>query len=543
MKSNNDILLQILTKIAEMKDPSDLRTSKVLSKNPSLEGKTFSKSELILAYKSLLGEGVKRDLVKEKQVFEALKMKKVRTLSGVTPVTVLTKPFPCPGKCIYCPNDAKMPKSYLSSEPGAQRAFNNKFDPYLQLFNRLVAYRNIGHPTDKVELIVLGGTWSYYPKSYQVWFIKRCFDALNNFHPDKADYAKRVSKEKVCSWTCLFRVQRKNESAKSRCVGLVLETRPDFVNQKEVVTLRKLGATKIQIGVQSLNEKVLKVNKRGHGVDSTARAFKLLRQAGFKIHVHWMPNLLGSTPQKDIEDYEKLFTDIRFKPDEIKIYPCSLIAGTGLIKYYEERMWKPYTEKQLISVLKKCVESTPRWCRITRMVRDISSADIVVGNKKSNIRQVVERELEKSGKKINEIRYREIKGEKVTFSDLKLVRNTYETSVSEELFLEYVTHQDKIVGFMRLSIPKAKNPIEELGNSSIIREVHVYGQTLDIGLEESGSSQHIGIGKKLIDKAKDITKDEGLGKVSVISSVGTRAYYEKLGFGKGVLYQNCPKRF
>lgn len=539
MKSNNDILLQILIKIAEMKNPSDFDISKILVKNASVEGKTFSKSQLISAYKSfLLSKSIKHTALKEKQMLELLKMKKVRTLSGVTPVTVLTKPFPCPGKCIYCPNDIKMPKSYLSSEPGAQRAFANKFDPYLQLFNRLVVYRNIGHPTGKVELIVLGGTWSYYPKNYQVWFIKRCFDALNKFNSEKSDYISEVIKEEKCTWGSLFKVQKKNESAKSRCVGLVLETRPDFITKDEVLNLRKLGATKIQIGIQTLNNEVLKLNKRGHSLNDTVKAFKLLRQAGFKIHIHWMPNLLGSTPKKDIDDYQKLFSDIRFKPDEIKIYPCSLIKGTELVNYYERKVWKPYTEKQLMRVLKKCVEITPRWCRITRIVRDISSEDIVVGNKKSNIRQNVEEELIKSGKKINEIRYREIKSEKVSFSELKLIISTYDTQVSTEFFLEYITNKDKIVGFLRLSIPNIKNSVDELKNSAIIREIHVYGQTLNIGKEEVGRSQHIGIGKKLIDKAKEVTKDCEIKRISVISSIGTKLYYKKLGFKDGFLYQH-----
>lgn len=539
MKSNNDILLQILLKIAEMKNPSDFDISKILIKNPSFERKTFSKSELISAYRSfLLSKKLKHTVFKQKQMFERLRMKKVRTLSGVTPVTVLTKPFPCPGRCIYCPTDIKMPKSYLSSEPGAQRAFSNKFDPYLQVFNRLAAYRNIGHPTDKVELIVLGGTWSYYPKNYQVWFIKRCFDALNKFDSEKSNYVSKIAKEKRCKWERLFKAQKKNESAKSRCVGLVLETRPDFVTKNEIINLRKLGATKIQIGVQSLDPIVLKLIKRGHNLNDTVNAFKLLRQAGFKIHIHWMPNLLGSTPKKDVADYKNLFSDVRFKPDEVKIYPCSLITGTKLMTYYKRKMWKPYTEKQLMRVLEKCVELTPRWCRITRMVRDISSEDIVVGNKKSNIRQNVEAQLIKSGKKINEMRFREIKNEKVSLSKLKLMVTEYETQVSEEFFIEYTAHEDKIVGFLRLSVPKIKYLIDELRDSAIIREVHVYGKTLDVGKEETGRSQHIGIGTKLINKAKEITKNRALSKISVISSIGTKTYYKKLGFKKGLLYQH-----
>lgn len=538
MKTNNDILLQILIKIACKDKPSDTDISKILTKNPSIDRHTFLKSQLLSSYRSFLLEKViKHSPIKEKEMLEALKMKRTRTLSGVTPVTVLTKPFPCPGRCIYCPDDLKMPKSYLSTEPGAQRALSNKFDPYLQVFNRLVAYNKIGHPTDKIELIVLGGTWSYYPKNYQIWFIKKCFDALNDFNPTLSGYIDKIANQRKCTWKDLNIAQKKNESTKSRCVGLVLETRPDFVNILEIRNLRKFGATKIQVGVQSLDSTVLKVNKRGHGIRETENAFKLLRQAGFKIHVHWMPNLLGSTPKSDIKDYQKLFHDKRFKPDEIKIYPCSLLKDTGLVPYYKKKIWKPYTKRQLMYVLKKCMVLTPRWCRITRMVRDISSADIIAGNKKSNIRQDVELELVKSGAKISEIRYREVRGVKVNLPELDLKVTKYETSVSKEFFLEYVTDKDKIVGFLRLSLPITENPIRELKSSAIIREVHVYGQSLSIGNNEVGKSQHIGIGTKLIEKAKEIAIQHGFNKMSVISSIGTKSYYKKLGFNNGQLYQ------
>lgn len=532
MKNNKDILLQIITKIAEMENPLESGVSRVISQNPSVEGKTFSKAQVIDAYNR-----VKKDLnhpiLKEKKLLNALKMKKVRTMSGVTPVAVLTKPFPCPGNCIYCPNDPQMPKSYLSAEPGAQRALQNAFDPYLQVFNRLVAYKNIGHPTDKVELIVLGGTWSFYPEKYQIWFIKRAFDAMNDFNPQKKNNYLETSfatNEKITSWKTLFAVQKKNETAKSRCVGLVLETRPDHISEEEVRRLRKLGATKIQLGVQSLSDEVLKLNKRGHGVKETKKAFEILRSAGFKIHAHWMPNLYGSNPKKDFEDFKKLFTDESLRPDELKIYPCSLIKDTKLFDLYKKKKWKPYTEKQLFNILEKCVTFTPRYCRLSRVVRDISSDDIMAGNKKSNFRQMVERSLRDKNIKISEIRSREIKDEKVSFSELSLNMYPYETSNSTEYFLEYVTKEDKLVGFLRLSLPLKRSFVEEIADSAVIREVHVYGEVVGIGKEERGVAQHIGIGSELIKKAEEIAKEQYFGKISVISSIGTRNYYKKKGY-------------
>ncbi|MFZ2663978.1 MAG: tRNA uridine(34) 5-carboxymethylaminomethyl modification radical SAM/GNAT enzyme Elp3 [Patescibacteria group bacterium] len=538
-KTNKDILLQIVKEILSLKNPSEQDISKIMCKHPSVETTMFSKSQIINLFKHYKKE-LNLSNTNEKYFLSLIRMKKVRTLSGVTPVMVLTKPYPCPGNCIYCPNDPNMPKSYISSEPGAQRAYSNKFDPYLQVFNRLVAYKNIGHSTDKVELIILGGTWSYYPKSYQIWFIKRCFDAMNDFTSKSTKYITKSLLDKKCSWKSLMNAQKENETAKTRCVGLVVETRPDYITKDEVIKLRKLGATKVQIGVQSLNNSVLKLNNRGHNVESTANAFKLLRMGGFKIHAHWMPNLLGSDPKEDISDFKKLFSDKRFKPDELKIYPCSLIQNTKLFDYYNKGKWKPYTEKQTLNVLTKCFLLTPRYCRITRVIRDISSEDIFAGNKKSNFRQIVEKSIEESGKRIVEIRSREIKNEEINHQDLVLNITSYDTSSSTEYFLEYITKGDKIVGFLRLSLPRSNisNFIKELNNSAIIREVHVYGQTLGIGDEEKGKAQHSGLGKRLIQKAIEISKDNKYSRLSVISSVGTRLYYRNNGFKDGVLYQH-----
>ncbi len=537
-QSNNAILLQIIDKIANLKVVSDNSVSRIIAKNPSVDSITISKSQILGAYYKHKNK-INLTNQQEKRLLEGLKMKKIRTMSGVTPVAILTKPFPCPGNCVYCPNDPRMPKSYLSAEPGAQRALQNVFDPYLQVYNRLLAYKNIGHPTDKVELIVLGGTWSFYPQNYQIWFIKRAFDAMNDFSQSSDKYLdiSKVLREQKTTWENLFSAQKINEKANSRCVGLVLETRPDYIDEKEALKLRKFGCTKVQIGVQSLDDKVLCLNKRGHKVKDTKKAFEILRSAGFKIHAHWMPNLYGSTPKKDIEDYKKLFSNPSFCPDELKIYPCSLINDTELYRLYKNKKWKPYTEKQLIKVLAKCFEMTPRYCRLSRVIRDISSDDIVAGNKKTNFRQIVDDYLSNSDVKVSEIRRREIKNENVLFSDLQLKSTSYKTSNSREFFLEYVNQEDRIVGFLRLSLPKGENFIKELKDSALIREVHVYGESVKIGKKGAGKPQHLGIGSMLIKKAESLSSENDFNKISVISSIGTREYYSKRGYKLGNLYQ------
>ena len=543
-----------------------------LAKNPNLKARqiskilvTVSKGKILQAFNDLEKNGeIKLTATQRKNFLNNITMKKIRTLSGVTTVTVLTKPFACPGKCIFCPNDVRMPKSYISSEPGAQRAESNHFDPYKQTFNRLLAIEKIGHPTDKIELIVLGGTWTAYPEKYQIWFIKRCFDAMNEFvgghkpavvfKPIESIQTNAVkNKDNVINynlsvsliqktresavWKQLFEAHTKNINAQTRCVGLVIETRPDEITQKEVTRIRRLGATKVQIGVQSLNDKILKMNKRGHSVAQTAKAFRLLRQAGFKIHAHYMPNLYGSTPSEDIKDFAKLFEDKRYRPDELKIYPCSLIEGTELMTYYKSKQWKTHSKKDLLHVLSECMIKVPGYCRVTRMIRDIPSQEIVDGNKITNFRQNVEEYLKEQNINLEEIRSREVKDEPVRPEDLEIKDIFYQTESSDEHFLQFVTASNKIAGFLRLSFPKSKAFIKELINSAIIREVHIYGNSLQYGDTKDGVAQHSGLGTLLIKRAIEIAKSKNTKKLAVISSIGTRKYYGKFGFKQKELYQ------
>jgi elongator complex protein 3 len=516
INEHREVLLRLLAYLSELQSPNQEQLTKALRKFPKKDG-YFKKTDIYEAFRVLTHyPGIKPP---SKALKQLLQVKPIRTLSGVTPVTVLTKPYPCPGECIFCPSDVRMPKSYLSLEPGAQRAASNHFDPYLQVINRLSAFKAMGHIYDKTELLVLGGTWSVYPLNYRIWFIKRLFEALNDFGDGKDQSAEILSKkvlnlpavdsgsgqttvnpkqfssynhavsslyskdplEQQATWDELEKEQQKNQQAIIRCVGLVLETRPDYVTVNEATNLRRLGATKIQVGIQTLQDQVLHKNKRGHTSKQAAQAMALLRSFGFKLHIHWMPNLYGSTPMLDKKDYLRLFTDKRYRPDEIKIYPCSLIEGTELMDRYQEASWRPYTHQELLDVVSFALVNTPRYCRITRVVRDIPSNDIVTGNKFTNFRQMAEAQVIKEHTVLREIRSREIRGQVINHDKLLLKKTTYLTSIGKETFLEYCTATDHIVGFLRLSLPSEPSPHEELQNSAIIREVHVYGQAISLG--------------------------------------------------------------
>jgi len=519
-----------------------------------------------------------------------IRLKPMRSLSGVQTVSVLTKPFPCPGQCIFCPNDIRMPKSYIASEPGAQRAERNSFDPYLQTYSRLEALRNMGHEPSKIEIIVLGGTWSYYPESYQIWFIHECFRALNDFADgidereslrelirnsvhslhrsenrvvdsqeiaiDGLDLAQKynqvVSKHYLepeirseggllvrreqKSWEELELQQERNVHSKCKNVGLTIETRPDNISEAEVIRIRRLGCTRAQIGFQSLSDEVLSLNKRGHDVGATRRAVKLLRQAGFKIHAHWMPNLYGSDLEKDKAEYLQLFSDPDFMPDELKIYPCALIPSAELMQYYERGEWQAYTQEQLEDLIAFCLTNTPEWVRLTRVIRDIPSTETHLDSFKTNLRQIVQQRLEKNRVEQRDIRSREI-GKQNPKLPIQLVSQGYKTSSSQEYFLQHTDANNRILGFLRLSLPLTESYVPELEKNAIIRELHVYGQVEALGQDGEGQTQHRGLGKQLLLAAEKLAKEEGYESISVISAIGTREYYEKQGFTLGKWYQ------
>lgn len=480
----------------------------------------IARGRVIWAYRRLVHEGV---LPFDRLVFERLRLKPVRTISGVAPVAVMTRPHPCPGRCIFCPDAEGFPKSYLPDEPGARRGWMARFDPFEQTRMRLRALDSIGHATDKVELIILGGTWSAYPRDYQEWFIRRCLDALNG-----------------CASVTLPAAQQMNETAEHRNVGLVIETRPDMITLDEVRWLRWLGVTKVQVGAQSLDDVILALNHRGHTLTETQRACRLLRLAGFKLHLHWMPNLLGATPQSDRADFARLWSDPALRPDELKLYPCSLLKGTELYRRWQQGEYYPYSDEELVGLLAECKATIPPYCRVNRVMRDIPVHYIVAGSKLSHLRQVVQREMKRRGLQCRCIRCREVRNEKVTADQLRLDVMAYSTDATLEHFVSYVTPGGRLAGFLRLSLPLPGVPstdrLAELDGAAVIREVHVYGPALEIGVASQGEAQHLGVGTQLIEHAARMARQAGLGRLAVIAAMGTREYYRKLGFELGQLY-------
>lgn len=511
--------------IAELVEAAPLRGDRYqrIMRRYTHEGLPWlSKSQVLRAYETLCDQDY---LEYEPEVVTALQKKPTRSQAGVTVVTVLTKPYPCPGKCIFCPTDVRMPKSYLHDEPGAMRAERHAFDPYDQTASRIAALETIGHPADKIELLILGGTWSSYRRDYQEWFVKRCFDAMNGVESETLPEAQAL-----------------NARAARRNVGLVVETRPDHVTPAELRWFRYLGVTKVQIGVQSLDDRILALNKRGETVEDVRNAMRLLRLAGFKIHAHWMPNLLGATPESDLQDFGRLWSDPALRPDELKIYPCMLLENAELYSYWQRGEYAPYDEETLVDLLVAVKAQVPRFVRINRVVRDIPTTNVVAGFKKANLRQVAQQRMREKGLQCQCIRCREIRRESVTAGELALRVESYETDTTREYFLSFERADGRIAGFLRLSLPDPAqpHPFPELARHAMIREVHVYGPAVPIGEESQGEAQHVGLGAQLIARAKEMSRAAGYERIAVISAIGTRRYYARHGFAVDGLYMTAP---
>lgn len=516
LEQHRDLLTTILGEIQTAPHLAGQNLTRILRQHPLPDGHILSKSQLLKGYTQLCKQ---QGHIPDPELVRRLQVKPTRTISGVAPVTVLTEPFPCPGECIFCPAVEHMPKSYLPDEPGAMRAVAHDFDPYAQTASRITALADIGHNVEKIELLILGGTWSCYPEAYQEWFVRRCLDAMNGVEATTLDEAQRL-----------------NERASHRNVGLVIETRPDRITPEEVRRMRRLGATKVQLGVQSLDDAILALNRRGHTVAETRRAMRLLRLAGFKIVVHWMPNLLGATPESDLEDFHRLWDEPALRPDELKIYPTSLLPDTELHEHWQRGEYRPYDQETLVTLLARCKTLIPPYCRVNRLMRDIPAPNIVAGVKKSNLRQIVKRHMAQQGTVCHCIRCREIRGRKIDPDALRLEQSDYATDATRECFLSIVTPEDRLAGFLRLSLPQARPPIAELAGCAVIREVHVYGPALDLGSRREGAVQHAGIGTWLLDEAHRITRQEGYDRLAVIAAVGTRPYYRERGFMHRELY-------
>jgi len=442
-------------------------------------------------------------------------MKKItRTISGVTPVAVMTQPLKCPGQCIYCPTYTATPQSYTPESPAVLRARKCDYDAKKQVKLRLKILSEMGHPTDKIELIVMGGTFLAYPKEYQYQFIKGCFDALNGEESATLKEAKRF-----------------NETTRHRCTGLCIETRPDWCGQEEIDRMLEFGATRVELGVQMLDDDIYRLVKRGHTVEDVVNATTLLREYGFKVHYHWMPGLPGSTPEHDLELSLRLFSDDRFKPDGLKLYPTMVVEGTELEKWCQDGRYQPYDNETMINLMVAIKSIIPKYVRISRVLRDIPAKFITAGLKDSLRDEVKERMKQKAiGCKC--IRCREY-GHRVRegreTGEPRMVRMDYQASGGREIFLSFEDDNESLFGLLRLRIQS--KPVVELGqtdkgNSALIRELHIYSPELPLSQRNSSAVQHRGLGKALLQEAERIARDEFQAREMIIlSGVGAKEYY------------------
>jgi len=451
-----------------------------------------------------------------------LMVKPTKTASGVAVIAVMPKPYECPhGKCTYCPGGIEFntPLSYTGTEPATRAAQKFSYDPYQQVSSKIEHLQSRGHDTGKAEIVIVGGTFPFMPADYQRQFAKSCYDALNGRKSSGLEEAINI-----------------NENANNRCVGFTVETKPDYCKEPHIELMLELGVTRVEIGVQSLRNNVYKLVNRGHTLDDVVDAFRIARDAGYKIAAHMMPGLPGSSPQEDIEDFKRLFEDDAFKPDMLKIYPTLVLEHTGLFKMHQSGKYHAYSDNELVSVIVDAKKVVPKWVRIMRVQREIESKDIIAGPKSGNLRQIVLQRLALQGYKCKCIRCREtgLQRRYPAEDEVTLRRTDYSASGGREIFMSYESKDgDTILGFVRLR-KIARTHRSELVNSAVVRELHVYGQAVNVGGNGTDRSyQHRGYGAKLLGEAERVAKDElGVDKIAVISAVGTRQYYKKLGYSQ-----------
>ena len=463
-------------------------------------------------------------------ILPILRKKSMRSISGVAIVAVMTSPESCPhGNCIPCPGgpDYNTPQSYTGYEPAAMRGILNNFDPYLQTKTRLSQLKSIGHSIDKIDFIIMGGTFTSRPPYYKKYFVKRCFDALNN----------KESKS-------LIDAQKLNEKAKSRCIGLTIETRPDWFRIQNADNCLDYGATRVELGVQTIFDDILYKIKRGHTVTDSIRATKIAKDAGFKVCYHLMPGLPGSNNELDIKSFQTVFEDENFKPDMIKIYPTLTIKGTKLYDMYKKGEYEPLTTQKASSLIAQIKSIVPEWIRIQRIQRDVPSQHINAGVKKSNLRQIIKKEMDKKNLECRCIRCREI-GHSSLNKDIKLDDDNigfdftyYNASSSEEAFISLIDEKnDLLIAYLRLRNIEDSHRYELKNNPCIIRELKVVGREIEIGNKEKTAFQHRGFGKELIAEAEKICLEYFDKKeIFVLSGIGVKEYYRKLGFKDNGVY-------
>ncbi len=444
--------------------------------------------------------------------------KTTRTISGITPVAVMTQPAACPGRCIYCPTFSDTPQSYTPESPAVLRARQFEYSAPKQIESRIRTIEDMGHPTDKIELIIMGGTFPAASEEYQYQFIKECYDALNGIESSSLEEAKKY-----------------NETALHRCTGLCIETRPDFCGQKEIDRMLEFGTTRVEIGVQMLNDEVYRTVKRGHTVEDVARATALLRENALKVHYHWMPGLPGSSPGEDLRLPELVFDDARFRPDGLKIYPTMVVEGTELEKWYREGLYQPYDQDTMMDLIARIKARGPKYVRISRVLRDIP-AKFIVGGLRDSMRDPMRLLMQQMGLQCRCIRCREYGfriRDKQQIGEPQLTRLDYEASNGKEIFLSFEDGKETLFGLIRLRIQN--KPVVNLGeigqNSGIIRELHVFGPELPLNQRQDNSAQHKGFGKSLLREAERIVRDEfHRDWIAVLSGVGAREYYRNEGY-------------
>jgi elongator complex protein 3 len=481
-------------------------------------------------------------LPEQKWISPLLKKKPTRTISGVAVVAVMCPPHQCPhGRCFYCPECDTAPPSYTGEEPAALRARMFDFHPYRQVYNRLLQLESIGHPLDKVELIIMGGTFPSQPICFQEWFITRCIQAMNDFGGDRDKM--EVSTDDELDVPTYFRyltdAQVDNERSRVRCVGMTFETRPDYSKKEDVDRMLQMGVTRVELGVQTIYNFVYHRMERGHRVEDVVEANQVLRDSGLKVAMHFMPGLL-SNPEMDLRIFRRVFSDGSFMPDMLKIYPCLVTRGSRLHQNWEKGIYQPYSTADAVEVIVEIKKMLPKWVRTMRIQRDIPAQLIEAGVKKSNLGELVYRRLEDEGSKCQCIRCREVghQASRGIYPDLdrvRLLREEYEAVGGREIFLSAEDPEnDVLMGFLRLRMPSSAVHRSEIDvNTSLVRELHVYGPVVPLGERKVDAGQHRGYGEELLKEAERIAREEHeMKKMVITSGVGVREYYRKFGYRK-----------